>query len=218
MSCCYDIKPCVLEAVEIAQWLRLFIVFPADLNSDSNTHIGWLIVNHNSSIRGFDILFWPLQEPENTWHIYTQIITIINNHVLSQILNLCPLWTVSHLRVLCLLEEQPGPWTGDSNLWSPHASNFTVRKDFLTLPHALSGQDRSIDLVSGSMDIQTVQGIGFSVVISEHVWLDMFKVKEKLQIKLFFDFQSEAKIDTSFNHKHGHRLTVACLCLQHPTR
>lgn len=90
MSCCYDIKPCVLEAVEIAQWLRLFIVFPADLNSDSNTHIRWLIVNHNSSIRGFDILFWPLQEPENTWHIYTQIITIINNHVLSQIFKSMP--------------------------------------------------------------------------------------------------------------------------------
>jgi hypothetical protein len=58
----------------------------------------------------------------------------------------------------------------------------------------------------------------FSVGISEHVWLDMFKVKEKLQIKLFFNLKSQANIDTSFYHKHRHRLTVAWLSSQHPTR
>lgn len=60
--------------------------------------------------------------------------------------------------------------------------------------------------------------LDFSVGISEHVWLDMFKVKEKLQIKLFFILKSQANIDTSFYHKHRHRLTAAWLSSQHPTR
>lgn len=65
---------CILEAVEITQWLR-FVVFPEDLNSDRGTYIGWLIVSHNSNARRCDTLFWPLQAPVHTWHIYTPITT-----------------------------------------------------------------------------------------------------------------------------------------------
>lgn len=68
---------CVLEAVEIVQGLRLFVVFPEDLNSDPRTYIGWLIVSHNSNARGCDTLFWPLQAPVYTWHIYTTTTTTI---------------------------------------------------------------------------------------------------------------------------------------------
>lgn len=167
---------CILEAVEIAQWLRLFVVFPEDLNSDRSTHIGWLIVSHNSNARGCDTLFWPLQAPVHTWHIYTAITTTTKTIKSLQIFSSMPSMGHEPPCGCCTLWKgsQCPELIGDSNLCSPHASNLTLRQDFPTLPHGLSGQDWSTDFVSHPWIFRQCESFDFSVVISEHTWRDIF--------------------------------------------